>query len=74
MARQPPTDAPGIIEGNVLYTAEECQRRLRLAYAGWRQLRRAGLEAAIRSVGGRTYVLGDDVLQVFKAMPGRGRR
>jgi hypothetical protein len=74
MARQPSTDTPGVIEANVLYRVDEAQRRLALGYEGWRSLRRAGLEAAIRSVGGRTFVLGSDVIAVFAKMPGRGAK
>jgi hypothetical protein len=73
MSRAPSirTDTPGTIEAGVLYRVDEAQRRLGLGYDGWRSLRRAGLEARIRQIGGRGFVLGDDLLQVFRALPGR---
>lgn len=56
--------SPGYIAPGHVYVADEVRSRLRIGAWAWRSMRRAGLR--VRYVGGRAYVLGDDVIEFFK--------
>lgn len=64
MKRAESNESVGSISSGVLYTAAEVQRRLLLGTWSWRQVRRQGL--IVHRVGGRAYVLGDDLIAFFK--------
>ncbi|MGC3967579.1 MAG: hypothetical protein QM775_09480 [Pirellulales bacterium] len=61
----------GRIAAGELYTAAEAKRRLGLGDWAWRKLRRLGL--SVIYVSGRAYVLGDDLIEFFRAR-GSGRQ
>jgi hypothetical protein len=53
--------APGIIEGDILYTETEARERLGLTGAhAWRAAKRRGL--VVRRSGKRNYIFGRDIL------------
>jgi hypothetical protein len=56
----PPASTSEEIVSDVLYTAAEVRRRLRLGAWAWRQLSRSGLPV-IRT-GGRVFVYGADLI------------
>ena len=59
-------NSPGVIESGRLYLVPEARHRLQLGEKGWKELLLAGLKV-IRH-GRNAYVLGDDVLRVFREM------
>ena len=59
-AKRVALSAPGVIDPQCLYTAEEARRRLRLGEWAWRQMRRDGL--IVLRVAGRAFVHGRDLI------------
>lgn len=57
----------GEIKADSLYTLPEIQARLGVRRAAWRQMRRDGL--AVRYVGRRGYVRGQDVIDFVASRP-----
>ena len=55
---------PGVISPGCLYTATEARKRLGMGAWAWRKLRRGGLPVIY--VGGKSFVLGDDVIAFFR--------
>jgi hypothetical protein len=56
-------DAPGVIEPGHLYTVAEARERLRAGNTTWQRIRERGLR--ITRIGGKSYVLGDDLIRLF---------
>lgn len=61
------TDTPGVIEPGRLYTVAEARERLRAGQTTWQHLVRRGL--LVKRVGGKSYVLGDDIIRLFSDIP-----
>ena len=74
MARHSTVNAPGRVVPGQLLTVERAQADLGLAYLGWKRLRDAGLEAHIKQIAGKSFILSDDLIQCFARMPGRGAK
>ena len=55
---------PGIIPAGAILRVDEAKKRLQLGEWAWRRLRRDGLR--IIRVGGRAFVLADDLIEFFQ--------
>jgi len=55
---------PGVIRADECYSLAEFQLRTKLGRHALRSLRRAGL--AVRTIGGRRFILGADFLQIVQ--------